>query len=506
MDINNSSDNKIKILFRILAILLIIVIIVSEASFITRRKDSQRKYGDYIDIAGDVDVLLLGSSHMMNAVSPAQLFYERGITAYNMAKPGGMLPESYWTYKLARQYGTPKCVVVDLWSLDRDYKYVDVMNGTEDEDDIRNSVSLLHTNMDAWPMSGVKVQAVCDLLSSFKTRAEFLFDFSIYHSRWSDLTKDDFISDNRASDKKTYVLGAEARKEVFINNNMYEPEDKNVNLEGETVSTHYLRKLVEECMADGIDVVLTFMPMGGSYYQDFQAVNYGKEFAQEYGLEFVNLLDQQSQTVIDYGSDMSDDSHVNEFGMYKITSYLGQKLSEYESVVDHRPEEGFDLYKAEAWSWNEGRYNAVLEEDDLYKLLGYAEMVRDTDIAVYIRAGSAAFGDDYIVRQLGKIASSDGIQAAKEEKGPYLLVRNSREGSAGIYEAVGEQQDAKVSLPTGSAEYIGVKDFAGLYPDGDYDNNLLDMEEHYNSQMQIIIYDKDGQIAAKRYYDCDWDS
>ena len=499
-------ENKIKtveLLFRIVAIVLIVALVVCGVSRITERKDSARKYGDFIEHADEVDVLFLGSSHMMNAVDPVQLYNDTGITAYNFGKPGGMLPESYWTLKLARQYANPKCVVIDLWSLDRDYKYVDIMDG--DAETARSAMSFLHTNLDAWPLTTTKVDAVFDLLSTFDARIEYLFKFSFYHSRWNSLNKDDFIMDNEKSEDETYLLGAEARREIFINHNLYEPEDKSGMLDEGTLSIVYLKKMIEECQADNIDVVLTFMPMGGSYFQDFQAVNYGHAIAEEYGIEFIDMLDQQSQTIIDYESDMSDDSHVNEFGMSKITAHIGNILSGYTSLKDHRQDQGYEMYERAVAIWQQRRVDNLLGQEDLYMTLGYLNMM-NANFVMYLRGDSKALSDGYFRNQIKKISGTERIEEAKDLSGPYILLRETdpNTGQAYLYERASDCQESDIPVIQGTAEYIGMKEFGALYYNGDYDSNLFDMNENYHKDLQLFILGADGAVLANKNFEVDW--
>ena len=496
---------KTKRFIRIIAFLLIIIVVCHIASAITMRKDSERKYADYKQNAENVDVLFFGSSHILNAVNPAQIYGETGITSYNMGKPGGILPEAYWTYKLACQYGSPKCVVIDLWSLERDYKFVDKMDGNRDDEDIRGSISLLHTNMDFWPLSKTKFEAVCDLLSSFDTRAEFLFPFSLYHSRWSSLKQDDFVLDNSKSSSNQYLLGCEFRSEIFLNDNRYQPDDKNAVFETETMSAKYLRKLIDECQASGVEVILTFLPMGHSSTQDFQSANYGKEIADEYGLEYINLLDQDTQSLIDYDTDMSDESHVNEFGMYKISRYLGQILSEREYLPDHRGQEGYEFFESAYNSWKSSVEYRLAEKDNLYLALGHADMLNE-NIAIFIKYDSAALKDKYILNQICKISGTENVLAAKDLNGPYFILKEDidNSGNMRIYERCGENTESDIPTLLGSGEYIGLTNFAAFYYNGDYDHSLFDMEEHYHSDIQMFILNSDGTVKSAKYYSCNW--
>ena len=62
--------------------------------------------------------------------------------------------------------------------------------------------------MDSLPLSVTKIQAVWDLLPP-GDRMEFLFDFSMYHERWSVLGQGDF------EPAKSLEKGLEVMRELF---------------------------------------------------------------------------------------------------------------------------------------------------------------------------------------------------------------------------------------------------------------------------------------------------
>ena len=98
-------------------------------SIVVRRKDSNYKYADFFDKAQEdqIDVLFMGSSHVINACNPAVLYNEYGITSYNMGGHGSVMQATYWELIEALNYCTPKYVVVDTFLMHKDYQYLDVM-------------------------------------------------------------------------------------------------------------------------------------------------------------------------------------------------------------------------------------------------------------------------------------------------------------------------------------------------------------------------------------------
>ena len=83
------------------------------------REDSEKKYGAFYGEKQPIDVFFLGTSHVMDAVYPTELYDRAGITGYNLANPAETLEATAWTLKLALQRQKPKVVVVDVCYIDK---------------------------------------------------------------------------------------------------------------------------------------------------------------------------------------------------------------------------------------------------------------------------------------------------------------------------------------------------------------------------------------------------
>ena len=458
-----------------------------------------------MELAGQVDVLFLGSSHVLNGINPIQLYSEYGITSYNMGKPGGMVTESYWMLMNALDYCTPECVVVDLWALDRNYKYLDIMNGYEAEEDIRNSVSLLHNNMDIWPLGRTKIAAVTDLISDPGIRGEFLWDFTLYHDRWSVLDSDDFTALSGRLESG-YLLGAEQRTELYLNPLIGQAQDTMQTLPEKSVCVEYLEKILSVCEERDIDVVLTFLPMATSYDQDRQAVNTATQIADEWGIPFLNLLPHETQSVVDYYTDMSDDTHLNANGMRKMTSYIGTVLKDVCALPDHRADTGYAAWGERVAQWQSDEIERLTHQTDLYAELGAIQNI-NASVVIFMRGDSKAIHDSMVRRFVKQLTGTAVIDEAASANGPYLLIRDAS-GQAGptpvSYEFGGEAQPDNFETLLGTTTYIGLRDFGAVYVNEDFDNNYLDMEEHYGDEVQILILGQQGEVIGRLYYVADW--
>ena len=170
-------------ILKVLAFACVASLCVYGATVVLRDKDSEYKYADFFDRADQIDVLFIGSSHVINAINPVVLYGEQGITSYNMGGHGSIMQSTYWELIEALQYCNPKCVVVDTYMLQKDYKYLDEMNEDYSDEDRASSIAQLHLNMDCWPLDKLKVAAVNDLIKDEEIRKQFYEPFYVYHHR-----------------------------------------------------------------------------------------------------------------------------------------------------------------------------------------------------------------------------------------------------------------------------------------------------------------------------------
>ena len=317
----------------VLIVLGMISAVLLYATFIFERKSSYHKLSPFFEEKENFDVLFLGNSHMTNAVLPMQLWDQYGIVSYNLGGHGTQIPTEYWILRLALDYCRPQVVVIDCKAMESNTKTALIY-------------SYVHQIMDQMPLSITKVCAVFDLLNDpyyeegqdgeERTPLGLLWSFSVYHSRWDDLGKGDFVvTINRQK-------GGEMKCRLAKPKQFDRIADDEV-LEEETVGTEYLRRIIELCQSRGIQVMLVYLPFPAEEI-DQRTANTMEKIAEEYELPCVNFL---KENVIRYDTDMADaDSHVNYSGAQKLTTWIGQYLSERLDVPDHRQD---PLYA----SWND---------------------------------------------------------------------------------------------------------------------------------------------------------
>lgn len=330
---------------RTILFLVVLGALVWLASSVLERKASMEKYQIFFRKRDDFDVLFFGTSHVVDDIYPMELWEDYGITSYNCGGDGNRVPTSYWTMMNCLDYASPEVAVIDGYWLSQEIK-------------TSNQYSETHLSFDAFPLSKNKVRAVYDLLDDpaydeqgFTVTEErkpigLLWDFSVYHARWTELTKDDLFPqispELGASTKVGYTPAGEIT-----------PLPREDQFEGDSVGIAYLKKMIEECQSRGIQVVLTYLPFPAG--EDcWREANRLYEIASAYGVPYINFL---AMDVVNYTTDTYDtNSHLNPSGAKKVTDYLGNFLSDTMGVPDHRGEADY------------GDWNNLYEKYDAYKL------------------------------------------------------------------------------------------------------------------------------------------
>lgn len=468
--------NIIKRLLSCVIVCAMTIAVLSGATGIAERKTSDFKYAPFFEHAKDIDVLFFGSSHMLNAIYPMELWNRYGITSYNFGGHGCAIASSYWYLMNALDYCSPKTVVVDCLFLNKQRK-------------ASENFSYQHLSLDAFPLSLTKIRTVFDLMndpnSYFKEEPEeeskeiayekptaigLLWHYSVYHSRWTELTKEDFAKSS------THEYGAEAR--VRVNQPDQVIENKGERIEENTTGMKYLRKIIEECRKRNIDIVLTYMPFPISKTTNWKEVNTAQDIADEYGIDYINFPEED---VVDFDVDCYDEgSHLNVSGALKVTNYLGNYLTENYGLTDHRedPEyaywdKDYTVYKRD----KDERLNAAADLNTFLMLLN------DDDYGFILNIGDPRIFEDETTMSLLR---NKGVNVDEIGPGTKCIIAYGNDTRV-INSATEEKRNYGELIPFTLDDRSGVIDKM----DEDYlilDNNKLYQEERIFAN----VYNSDG--------------
>ncbi|MBP3784337.1 MAG: hypothetical protein J6I68_13920 [Butyrivibrio sp.] len=479
-------------ILKVLAFVCVASLCVYGASVVLRDKDSEYKYADFFDWADQIDVLFVGSSHVINAMNPAVLYGEYGITSYNMGGHGSIMQSTYWELIEALQYCEPKCVVVDTYMLQKDYKYLDEMDDSYSDEDRASSIAQLHLNMDCWPLDKLKIAAVNDLIKDEEIRKQFLVPFYVYHHRWDVLKSNDYKT-LMGDGERSSLFGAEMRYGIELTPGIYPaPEDSN-GLGGDTIGEEYLRKIIDECQRRGIDVIVTFLTCSAST-EDKRAVDSAKIICDAYDVPLVNM---QEMGVVDLYTDLNDTGHMNANGSIKATKCIGEAIAELGRCQDHRGDPAYEYWQEKTGEFYHDIYDMAVSSDSVYQQLNYLAGAESVSSIIYINDGSQAFGDNEMQRLIHNFTGTPQIY---HTDGPYILINDVAKGK--VYEASGTDSLDGIDIGLGTIHYQPVEHlFRLFYTDEDPETNLLYDDTKTDYDIQIITYDAEsGEILSHNYF------
>ena len=441
-------------------------------SDILMRKESSEKYTPFLEDKTEFDVLFMGNSHMVNGVFPMELWRDYGIASYNIAGYGNTLPTSYWAMKLAFEYHVPKLMVIDISNVSREEK-------------LTGSSGDLHKTLDCYPLSLMKIQAVNDLCDDptlvdddnnfYKDmKWEYYLPLGKYHSRWNDLHESDFVLDANRQKGAEAIIGVAQPREYMIFEDDYATEELGWGFV-------YLRKMIEECQAREVDVLLTHIPFPSKQYQqrDANAIRY---IAEEYGVDFVDMV--YMDQVVDYDTDLFDPSaHLNPSGAFKITDYLGRLLSEQYGIPDQRNHPDYQSWYEDAKQYHQEKVSLFAKASSAWC---YWMLLSDDDFSFVAELSEQDLQQDEVLTALVRNA---GIQP-EQVKGTCILAADRNSGAVTYldYETL-LQGAAETALGTLTIDAEGLK----------LDQQLCWQTESIqpaSAGMRFALFDAENQLAG----------
>ncbi len=283
-----------------------------------------------------VDVLLLGSSQVFYTISPNELYEKYGIRSYNLGSPGQNLVDS--RYILEEAIKTQKVDTVVFESL---YLIRDIVNIWH-EGAHRKAIEPMRFSL-------TKVRAINEVhrATPVLEPKSFYFRDLYFHSRWSELTMEDFIS--------PYLMGHTQTK-GHLPIRMEGAGREYTPLEGETevslqatgIVEKNFNELVDICRKNDINLVMFRVPNEQWTLEQHSLI---KQIAEKNDVPFYDFNEKELYERLenfDNRIDVVDDNgHTNIAGSNKLTDLLGKILVEEEGVTakeDHQWDVTSDYY------------------------------------------------------------------------------------------------------------------------------------------------------------------
>lgn len=277
-----------------------------------------------------VDVLFLGSSKIYCQVDTGILWDEYGISSFDLGGAEATTWNTYYYLKEALKTQKPKVIIYDagiigyrfdveyqtpFWAMTNNYG----MKWNE------NRINQLKEN--------------CENERDFK---KLLYPLDTMHSRYSDITKNDFIDpDNDISYK-----GFDFRDTT----QPFEKPDMSAITDALPISEKqekYFLMMAELCNENDIPFIVMVSP----YYltEDEQRVfNYLGQLCEANGITYYDYNRNPEVMGIDYGTDFAENVHLNFSGTKKLSEYLGKYVKDNYDLEDHRGDANYSSWDRDA--------------------------------------------------------------------------------------------------------------------------------------------------------------
>lgn len=315
---------------RVFFILLVVVSIYLIANVLSIKSEHgvDQFAGLYWQPEDSIDVVFLGTSHVHCGVNTGLLWENYGIASYDYSGAEQPLWMTYYYLKEFYKYQSPSVVVLDLYGPARykeDYQY----------DWMSENIYGMKFSLNKLEMMSVSVEP--------KNFLKYFPSFATYHSRYDDLSEEDFNN----------FFWNFQEKEAFKGYTPYWDKTpqvaqgiSEVDAVGLTPkSEKYLRKIIELTRSKGSELVLISIPYIETS-QDRKTYDEVTEIAAQEGLIFINYNQYFESIGLSLEEDFHDDSHLNYWGSSKFSDYIGDFLMSFEGVEDNRNVPGYE-------SWDE---------------------------------------------------------------------------------------------------------------------------------------------------------
>lgn len=304
---------------------------------------------EYYRDVPDHDVIFVGDCEVYENFSPAVLWEEYGINSYIRGSAEQYIWQSYYLLEDTLRYETPKAVVFNIQSL----------QFSKSQREAYNRMSL-----EGMEWSPVKVKAILASMRPEEHFLDYVFPILRYHSRWSELKSSDV--EYLFKTKPVSFNGYYMRVDVRAAENVPEGKPLADYSFGET-AWKYLDRMVELCGEKGIRLILIKAPSLYPYWYP-QWEEQVEAYAAEKNLPYINFLEIQEETGIDYAADTYDGGlHMNLSGAEKLSRYMGRYLTGEAGIPDRRGETEL----AGRWAEKLAVYEA--EKRAQYELYGMTE-------------------------------------------------------------------------------------------------------------------------------------
>lgn len=339
---------KIKNILEIAGYILLTLLICFFLQRLTKPKYMSHPYegamiSEYYKDEAAHDVIFLGDCEFYETISPIKLWEGFGISSYVRGSPQQLIWQSYYILLDTLEHETPKVVVFNAMEM----KIGEVQNEA-------------YTRLTLDDVKSLKYRLAAAKLSlkeENESLVSYFFPLLRYHSRWSDLTKDDIIylfgRDLISYNGYLMQTGVEPQTGILHKPPLFDYTFSDICWE-------YLDKIASLCKEKGIELVIFKAPTESWQYPWYDEWNNQLvQYSETNNIPYINGLDYTEDMGLDMSSDTYDKGvHLNVYGAEKCSAFLGQYLKENFELPDRRT----DNAQASLWEKLCERYNSAKEK------------------------------------------------------------------------------------------------------------------------------------------------
>ena len=284
----------------------------------------------YNEKPNTIDVIFVGNSETSMGYSPITVWQKYGITSYNYGSSYQTTQIAYYKLQECLKYQNPKIILLETNS------FFDIASNEEANRKVLNNFKL----------DDVTLNAILDKNVDLDNRLSCVFPLLRFHSRWNQLQSNDFkISLKKEFQTVQYKgMPMNVKKSAYNGDKDYMREKGKIEKIPEK-NLNYVEKIIKLCEDKKIKLFMVEIPKTIWSLEKNKAII---ELANNYGIDFIDFNLMQNQISLDWNNDTYDaGGHMNVYGAEKVSSYIGQVLSEKYNLEDHRNN------KEIADDWNE---------------------------------------------------------------------------------------------------------------------------------------------------------
>lgn len=311
--------------------------------------------GFYALEKNSLDVLFLGSSHAYYTFNPAILWKQTEAYSYVFAGECQPFSQTYYYLKQALKTQSPQVIVLDVF-------------GLLDSSKACQTDGIYKKNSEGLRDEIYRIQSLKEIHDP-ALKLDYLLDLRLYHSRWNDLTLDDFKFpfEKHFNPYFGWTMGyPESNKKIerdtYQQTEIVKPDETNLT---------YLDKIIDLCKKKNLPLLMVKTPFYVTQ-KEYNILQYINEYVQSKDIQFIDFNDLYEELNFHFDQD-GDIWHTNIRGSTKVMNKLIDILKQ-DYHLDTTNVTKIDAYDSAL----DQLYNDTMEKllqsvDDIYNYFDYIQ-------------------------------------------------------------------------------------------------------------------------------------